>query len=99
MVSEILKLAGAGEERLALSHYRDKEGREVDVVIEDRRGRVVGVKVKVSATVRAEDFAGLRRLAEACGERFALGLVLHDHDRVTPFGDRPVAAPLSALWA
>ena len=71
---------------------------EVDVVIEDRRGRIVGVEVKASATVRAEDFRGLRQLQEAVGDRFVRGLVLHDHDRVTPFGEKLQAAPLSILW-
>lgn len=96
--AELLKMAGWAGERLRFSHFRDKERHEVDVVLEDRRGRVVGVEVKASATVVAPDFGGLRRLAEACGERFALGLVLHDHDRVVPFGERLYAAPLSALW-
>jgi hypothetical protein len=27
------------------------------------------------------------------------GLVLHDHHRVTPFGEKLQAAPLSVLWS
>ncbi|WP_280951384.1 DUF4143 domain-containing protein [Rhizobium sp. J15] len=30
------------------SHYRTKDQDEVDLVIEDRRGRVVGIEVKAS---------------------------------------------------
>lgn len=71
----------------------------MDLVIEDRRGRIVGVEVKASATVRPGDFSGLRRLKAACGERFRLGLVLHDHDLTIPFGDRLAAAPISSLWS
>ena len=41
----------------------------------------------------------MRRLAEAGGDRFVQGLVLYDHDRIVPFGDRMFAVPLSALWA
>lgn len=96
--SELLKLAGWSGERLEFTHFRDKERNEVDVVMEDRHGRVVGVEVKASATVTGADFGGLRRLAEACGDRLALGLVLHDHDKVVPFGERLFAAPLSTLW-
>ena len=55
--------------------------------------------MKASATVSRGDFSGLRRLAAACGDRFALGLVLYDHDRIVPFGDRMVAAPVSTLWS
>ncbi|MDK1376400.1 MULTISPECIES: ATP-binding protein [unclassified Sinorhizobium] len=98
VVSELLKLASWSERRLSFSHYRTKDKDEVDVVIEDRRGRIVGIEVKASATVKAEDFRGLRQLQEAVGDRFVRGLVLHDHDRVTPFGEKLQAAPLSILW-
>ena len=99
VLGELLKLASWSQERYEFSHFRDKEQKEVDIVIEDRRGRVVGIEVKASATVNTRDFAGLRRLAEACGDRFVLGLVLHDHEQVVPFGERMFAAPISALWA
>jgi predicted AAA+ superfamily ATPase len=96
--AEVLKLAGWSDGRLTLSHFRDKEQNEVDIVLEDRAGRIVGLEVKASATVRNEDFAGLRKLAEAAGPRFAFGAVLYDHERSVPFGERLIAAPLSALW-
>ncbi|RUM96729.1 ATP-binding protein [Pseudaminobacter arsenicus] len=99
VVSELLKLASWSERRVSFSHYRTKDQDEVDVVIEDRRGRIIGIEVKASATVRAQDFRGLRQLQEAVGNRFVRGLVLHDHDRVTPFGEKLQAAPLSLLWS
>lgn len=98
VLAELLKLASWFGDRLEFSHFRDKEQNEVDIVLEDRRGRVVGVEIKAAATVKGSDFGGLRRLAQACGDRFALGLVLYDHDRVVPFGDRLFAAPISTLW-
>lgn len=99
VLAELQKLASWAEGRLEFSHFRDKEQHEADIVIEDRQGRVIGIEVKASATVTSSDFAGLRRLAEACGERFILGIVLYDHDRIVPFGPKLAAAPLSALWA
>jgi predicted AAA+ superfamily ATPase len=98
VVSELLKLESWSDRRLSFSHYRTKDRDEVDVVIEDRRGRIVGIEVKASATVKSDDFRGLRQLQEAVGERFVRGLVLHDHDRVTPFGEKLQGAPLSLLW-
>ena len=96
---ELLKLASWSDDCYAFSHFRDKDRNEVDLVIEDRRGRVVGIEVKASATVSKGDFSGLHHLAAACGDRFVLGLVLYDHDRTVPFGDRMAAAPLSTLWS
>lgn len=98
VVSEIFKLAAWSERRLTFSHYRTKDQDEVDLVIEDRRGRVIGIEVKAAATVRQQDLRGLRQLQEAVGDRFVHGIVLHDHDRITPFGEKLHAMPLSSLW-
>ena len=84
--------------RFSFSHFRDKEQDEVDIVLEDQAGRIVGLEAKASATARSQDFAGLRKLAHAAGSRFSFGAVLYDHERAVPFGDRLAAVPLSSLW-
>jgi uncharacterized protein len=97
--SEVLKLMTASDLRLTPHHFRDRDMREVDIVMERDDGMIVGIEVKASATVKVSDFSGLRALAEACGERFSFGVVLYDSAEVVPFGDRLAAAPLSCLWA
>lgn len=37
-------------------------------------------------------------LEDAAGERFARGLILHDHDRITPVSEKIQAGLLSLLW-
>jgi predicted AAA+ superfamily ATPase len=69
--SEVLKLMTASDLRLTPHHFRDRDMREVDIVLERDDGRIVGIEVKASATVKAADFGGLKAFAEACGERFA----------------------------
>ena len=99
VLGELFKLASWADDRYTFSHFRDKDRNEVDIVIEDGLGRVVGIEVKASATVSQGDFAGLSRLATATRDSFALGLVLYDHENTVPFGERMVAAPLSTLWS
>ena len=95
---ELRKIASWSEQRCSFSHFRDKDKNEVDIVLENRRGEVVGIEVKSSATVSGADFSGMRKLAEACGSKFVQGLVLYDHDQVVPFGETMFAAPLTCLW-
>ena len=95
---ELAKQAGWSDKRIGFFHFRTKEGREVDLVMEDRLGRIVGIEVKASATVRPADFSGLRRLVEACGDRFVLGAVCYDGDTAVPFGPNLWAIPISNLW-
>ncbi len=99
VVTEVLKLMTWSDKRLRVSTFRTKEQDEVDLVIEDAQGRVVGIEVKASATVRPADLRGLRLLQAAVGDKFLHGLVLHDHDRITPFAANLHAAPVSMLWS
>jgi len=96
--AELQKLSGWNDSRLEFSHFRDKQKNEVDIVIQNRSGQIVGIEVKASATVTNADFSGLRKLADAHPKEFVLGLVLYDHDQTIPFGENLLAAPISALW-
>ncbi|MHC8509539.1 MAG: ATP-binding protein [Rhodospirillales bacterium] len=96
--AEVMKLAAAADMRLRPYHFRDQKGREADIVLERADGMTAAIEVKASATVRAGDFAGLRAVAEACGDKFAYGVVLYDGTDVIPFGEKLAAAPLSVLW-
>jgi uncharacterized protein len=86
------------KDRAELFHYRTKDKTEVDAVLENRRGHVVGIEVKARSTVRPEDFRGLRHLQERLGDDFRVGLVLYTGTQTLPFGPRLRAMPLSALW-
>jgi uncharacterized protein len=96
--SELSKLAGQSDDPVAIGHLRDRDQLEVDFVLERGR-RVVGIEVKASATVKPEDFRGLRRLAEATGRAFACGIVLHDGERIQRIEDRLFAMPIERLWS
>ena len=97
---ELRRQAGWHEAPTAFFHFRDRDGVEVDMVLErGTAGAVAGVEVKASATVTASDFRGLRKLADAVGTRFAGGVVLYDGEASASFGDRLNAVPVSRLWA
>ena len=95
---ELRRQASWQESPIAFYHFRDKDGVEVDIVLEGSGQRVAGVEVKASATVTAGDFRGLRKLKESAGQRFAAGVVLYDGEVTAPFGDRLFAVPISSLW-
>lgn len=98
VVSELRKQAGWSDIAVSFYYFRTTAGREVDVVLEDSRGRVAGIEVKAAHSVTRKDFAGLDALAEAAGKKFLRGVVLYGGDKSIPFGDRYHALPVSALW-
>lgn len=79
-------------------HYRTKDQDEVDIVLEDLRGHVVGIEIKASSMVRGDDFNGLRHLAERAGDDFLAGIVLYAGRTTVSFGRPFKAMPISAVW-
>jgi len=97
---ELAKQVSASSIRASLLHMRTAKGVEVDFVLEGADGRVAGVEVKSSSTIRSDDFKHLATLRDRLGEaRFTKGVVLYPGDERLPFGDRLEAWPLATLWA
>ena len=95
---ELRRQASWYGESVTFFHYRDKDGAEVDIVIERGARALAGIEIKASATVTGADFRGLRKLKEASGKRFVAGIVLYDGEACASFGDGMFAVPLRALW-
>lgn len=85
-------------EPIRLHHYRDRDGYEVDAVLEHAAGEVVAVEVKAAETVRSEDFRAIRLLGRRLGDRFVAGVVPYAGEQGLPFGERLRALPISSLW-
>lgn len=98
VVGELARQRTWAETPVDLFHFRDREQREVDVVLESADGRVVGVEVKAAIDIDEADTRWLRWLRDHLGQRFVHGVVLHLGDRPLPFGDRITGLPLAALW-
>lgn len=98
VVSELRKMSGWSKARVTLFHYRTEGGREVDIVLEDAKGRIVGIEVKAAMAVGSSDMAGLKDLRDTAGSKWVRGFLLHPGMGITPFAKDLHAVPLSALW-
>ena len=98
-IGEVRRAIPWSEVRPRLFFFRDRDGREVDIVLESDDGRVVGIEVKAASSAQLSDFRHLRWMREVLGDDFAAGVVLHTGREATRFGDRMIALPLSALWS
>lgn len=97
--NELIKQLSITESGVRLFHYRTHKGVEVDFVLEDVEGRVIGIETKATESLGSDAFKGLRHLRNQLGSRFYRGLVLHcAGSTITPFDDRLYAAPISVLW-
>jgi predicted AAA+ superfamily ATPase len=99
VIMELRKQISWSRARPRVCHFRTHSGREVDALLESSSGQVVGVEVKASETVRAEDFRGLRTLAEATTDRFLRGVLFYGGKESVSFGKNLHALPINALWS
>lgn len=82
-----------------LFYWRTVIGEEVDVVLEDRAGRLAGVEVKAAATLGSGDVRGLQALAKTVGKKWVRGVVLYAGTEIIPFSANLHGVPLSRLWS
>ncbi len=95
---ELRRQASWQEDEIRFHHFRDRDGFEVDLVLERAGGDLAGVEVKAGATVTVADFRGLQKLKDGTGKHFRAGVVLYDGEMAASFGEGMYAVPLSDLW-
>ena len=95
---ELVKQASWSKSQPQLYHFRTQTGQEVDILLEDSAGKIVGIEVKASSTVKADDLKGLRLLADSVGKKFIRGVILYCGSEYVPFGAKLAAIPMNELW-
>jgi len=83
-----------------LLHYRDRQQREIDFIIEREDSALLGIEVKSGSNIGAKDFMHLKWFSEnLSGVRPFTGIILYSGEHVASFGDNMVAVPYSCLWS
>lgn len=92
----LLKLATPS---VTAHHLRDgNQTREIDLVLEEASGQIVGIEIKAASTVSPRDARHLGWLRDQVGATFQRGIILHTGASTYPLGERIWALPIAALW-
>ena len=82
-----------------LYHYRDREKREIDFIVERDDGALLGIEIKAGSSLNRADFKHLdwfqQRLS---GNNSFTGIVLYSGEHVASFGNNLWAIPFGLLW-
>ena len=83
-----------------LHHYRDREKREIDFIIEGYHGDLLGIEVKASTTPSLNDFKQLVSFKERIKppHKHFIGIALYTGKHIVSFGDGLWAVPISCLY-
>jgi predicted AAA+ superfamily ATPase len=99
VVTELKKQLGWGETRAEMFHFRTSNDREVDIILENRAGELVGIEVKASSSVNPNDFKSLQMLADSLPKKFKRGIILYAGNQFLSFGKNLYLVPITALWS
>lgn len=81
-----------------ITQYRDRDKHEIDFIVENGDGGILGIEVKAGAAT-LDDFKHLRWFSANLAKRNFTGIVLYSGKDVLRFGEGFYAVPLSALGA
>jgi|SRR3990167_5842902 len=98
--NELQKHIDATEQKCTWFHYRDKNQREIDFIIENNNGDLLGIEVKANTSVHPTDFKHLRWFQEniSPSKKNFTGIVLYTGNHVGSMGDNMWAVPISCLY-
>ena len=83
----------------SMSHYRDHDNREIDFLIEENGGRILGIEVKAGGNFSQDDFKHLRWFQNNLAEdRPFTGVVLHTGSAAGSMGGGMWAVPIGSMW-
>ena len=103
VVNEIARQLSAGQDEVTMSHYRDKHGREIDLVLENPSGDVVAVEIKATRSPSPSQLGHLSWLRDKLDVvhpgAFRAGVLLHTGEQHGPIGDRLHLRPVNCLWS
>ncbi len=99
VISELLKQASWAKRTIKKFHYRTLSRIEVDILLEDRAGNLVGIEVKANSTLFPDDFKALHYLQQELGKKFIRGIILYTGNACLSQSRHLNALPISALWA
>ena len=98
--NELAAQLDAVDESYDLYHYRDRQKREIDFVIERRSdGAILALEVKSSASYESSDAKHLKWFRDnIAGDRPFTGVLLYTGDVAGSMGDNLWLQPFGALW-
>ncbi len=97
---QLTAILDAQDEHYDLYHYRDREKREIDFLIENEEGELLGIEVKAGSAVNHSAFKHLQWFKNNLAkERSFKGIVFYTGEHIVPFGEDMWAVPINSLWA
>lgn len=99
LFNELAALVDESDGKYQLFHYRDREKREVDFLIERDDKALLGIEIKAGSGISEADFKHLKWFRDNIAkDRLFIGIVLYTGFHSGSMGKQLYAVPMSNLW-
>jgi len=95
---EVRKQVSFAATGATLHHFRDRRGREIDLIVRLPTGKLICIEVTAAMRAHGAKARTLGWFRDTIGDRFELGIVLYAGPLPLRLGPRLVALPISYLW-
>ncbi|MGM0504628.1 MAG: ATP-binding protein [Bacteroidota bacterium] len=95
--AELYKYIKSVRKNITLSFYRTRSGMEVDFCLESAN-KLIAIEVKDRSTVVRTDITGLKKIRDAAGRDFRIGLLAYRGNAIKKLSDRIWAVPSCRLF-
>jgi predicted AAA+ superfamily ATPase len=97
-INELMRQRDTSAVDYRLGHLRERNGLEVDLIVELPDDTVYGIEIRTAAGFRPHQFRALEALAFRAGSRFRGGIVLNTAPVGFKYRPGMWGLPISALW-
>ena len=98
--NEIMAQIDSGDGRYELFHYRDREKREIDFLVERDDGALLGIEIKAGSAIGKNDFKHMKWFQNNLAKnKDFIGIILYTGQHSASFGDNFWAIPFGLLWS
>ncbi len=80
-------------------YYFRSRAHEIDFMVSNERGHLLGIEVKASESISSDDFRHLQWMQKLLGDENFTGIVLYAGDTVRSGGKGCFALPMASLWS
>ncbi|OAI49216.1 hypothetical protein AYO45_00520 [Gammaproteobacteria bacterium SCGC AG-212-F23] len=97
--NELATLIDVSNGKYRLYHYRDREKREIDFLIERDDQALLGIEIKAGSAISEADFKHLKWFRDNIAKNKSfIGIVLYTGSQAGLMGKQLYAIPMSILW-
>jgi predicted AAA+ superfamily ATPase len=98
--NEIMAQVDAGDGLYELFHYRDREKREIDFLIEREDKALLGIEIKAGSAIDKNNFKHMKWFQNNLAKNRAfIGIILYTGQFPASFGNNLWAIPFGFLWS